>query len=79
MTIEQMTPYATNCKLNVYWTGEMYIEGTGFYTCKECHKTESPFEIIPLQPTGKENGWETEETERAAVTLETERAKWANP
>jgi ribosome-binding protein aMBF1 (putative translation factor) len=19
----------------------MYIEGTGFYTCKECHKTES--------------------------------------
>jgi hypothetical protein len=38
------------------------------------------FEIIPLQPTRKENGWETEETvERAAVTLETERAKWPNP
>jgi hypothetical protein len=37
---------------------------------------QNPFEIIPLQPTRKENGWETEETlERAAVTLETERAK----
>jgi hypothetical protein len=36
--------------------------------------------IIPLQPTRKENSWETEEMmERAAVTLETERAKWPNP
>jgi hypothetical protein len=41
---------------------------------------QNPFKIIPLQPTRKENGWETEETlERAAVTLETERAKWPNP
>jgi hypothetical protein len=55
----------------------MDTEGTGFYTCKECHKT---FKIIPLQPTRKENNWETEETmERATVTLETERAKWHNP
>jgi hypothetical protein len=37
------------------------------------------FTIIPLQSTGKENGWETEETEIAAVTVETERAKWPNP
>jgi len=36
-----------------------------------------PFKIIPLQSTRKENNWETEETlARAAVTLETERAKW---
>jgi len=39
----------------------------------------NPFKIIPLQPTRKENNWETEETmERATVTLETERAKWPN-
>jgi hypothetical protein len=41
MTIKQMTPYAANCRLNAYWTGQMNTEGTGFYTCKECHKTES--------------------------------------
>jgi len=35
---------------------------------------------IPLQPTRKENNWETEEAmERSAVTLETERVKWPNP
>jgi hypothetical protein len=40
----------------------------------------NPFKIIPLQSTKKENNWETEETlARAAVTLETERAKWHNP
>jgi hypothetical protein len=40
----------------------------------------NPFKIIPLQPTGKENGWETEDTlARAAVTVGTERAKWPNP
>jgi hypothetical protein len=40
----------------------------------------NPFKIIPLQPTRKENNWETEKTmERATVTLETERAKWPNP
>jgi hypothetical protein len=38
------------------------------------------FKIIPLQPTRKENNWETEETmEKATVILETERAKWPNP
>jgi hypothetical protein len=42
--------------------------------------TQNPFKIIPLQSTRKENSWETEETlARAAVTLETERAKWPNP
>jgi len=40
----------------------------------------NPFKIIPLQPTRKENNWETKETmERTTVTLETERAKWPNP
>jgi hypothetical protein len=40
----------------------------------------NPFKIISLQPTRKENNWETEETmERATVTLEMERAKWPNP
>jgi len=39
-----------------------------------------PFEIIPLQTTGKENNWKTEEKlARAAVTLETERMKGSNP
>jgi hypothetical protein len=36
--------------------------------------------MIPLQSTGKENNWKNKETlERAAVTLEKERAKWPNP
>jgi hypothetical protein len=40
----------------------------------------NPFKIIPLQPTRKENNWETKETmERATLTLEMERAKWPNP
>jgi hypothetical protein len=40
----------------------------------------NPFIIIPLQSKRKESNWETEETlARAAVTLETERAKWPNP
>ena len=40
----------------------------------------NPFKIIPIQPARKENNRETEETlARAAVTLETERAKWPNP
>jgi hypothetical protein len=42
--------------------------------------TPNPFKIITLQSTRKENSWETEETlARAAVTLETEWAKWPNP
>ena len=40
----------------------------------------NPFEIIPLQTTGKENNWKTEEAlARAAVTVETERIKGSNP
>jgi hypothetical protein len=42
--------------------------------------TPNPFKIIPLQSARKENSWETEETPAgAAITLETERAKWPNP
>jgi hypothetical protein len=40
----------------------------------------NPPEIIPLQTTGKERNWKTEETlARAAVTLETERIEGSNP
>ena len=47
----------------------MNTDWTGFYTCKECHKTES-LEIIPLQITRKEKNWKTEETlARVVVTL----------
>jgi len=38
----------------------------------------NPFEIIPLQTTRKENNWKNEETERAVITLETERIKGSN-
>jgi hypothetical protein len=35
-----------------------------------------PFKIVPPQSTRKENNWETEETlEKAALAVETERAK----
>jgi hypothetical protein len=41
---------------------------------------ESNRKLETAKSTRKENGWETEETlERAAVTLETERAKRPNP
>jgi hypothetical protein len=43
------------------------------------HSNTTIYIYIQLQPTRKENNWETEETmERAAVTLETERTKWPN-
>jgi hypothetical protein len=51
----------------------MNTDGTGFYTCKECHKTES-------ESKRKENNWKTEETlVGAVVTVETERIKGSNP
>jgi len=40
----------------------------------------NPFEIIPLQTTGKERNWKTaEKLARAAVNLEMERIKGSNP
>jgi hypothetical protein len=43
-------------------------------------KNRISLEVIPLQTTGKENNWKTEETlARAAVTVETERIKGSNP
>jgi hypothetical protein len=40
----------------------------------------NPFEIVPLQTTGKENNGKTEEMlARATVSLETERIKGSNP
>ena len=39
----------------------------------------NPFEMIPLQTTGKVNNWKTKETlARTALTLETERIKGSN-
>jgi hypothetical protein len=31
----------------------MDTEGTGFYTCKECHKTESLLKLYRYSPQGK--------------------------
>jgi len=43
----------------------MNTDGTGFHSCKECHKSK-----------GKENNWKTEETlVQTAVTVETEGSK----
>jgi len=58
----------------------MNTDGTGFHTCKECHKTESLF-LNHITTDHKEgNNWKTEEAlARAAVTLETERIKGSNP
>jgi hypothetical protein len=56
----------------------MNTEGTGFTPAKNATKP-NPFKIIPLQSTRKENYWEIEEMARAAVILETERAKWPSP
>ena len=39
----------------------------------------NPFEIIPLQTTGKKSNWKTKEAlERAVVTVETERIEGPN-
>jgi len=41
MTTRQTTTYAANYRLQAYWTRQTNTDGTGFNTCKECHKTES--------------------------------------
>jgi hypothetical protein len=41
MTTKQMTTYATNYGLQAYYTRQVNADGNGFYTCRECHKTES--------------------------------------
>jgi hypothetical protein len=57
----------------------MNTEGLALTLAKNA-TTPNPFKIIPLQSKRKDNSWKTEETlARAAVTLETERAKWPNP
>jgi hypothetical protein len=56
-----------------------YILNWFFALAKNATKP-NPLEIIPLQTTGKENNWKTEDTlARAAVTLETEQIKGADP
>ena len=49
MTTKQKTPYAVNYRLNAYWTRYMNTDGTGFYTCKECHQTESLWNHITTE------------------------------
>ena len=57
----------------------MKTEGTAFTPAKNATQL-NPFKIIPIQSKRKENNRETEQTlAKAAVTLETERAKWPNP
>jgi hypothetical protein len=57
----------------------MYIEGTGFYTFKECHKTESLRNHTATAHKERERLGDRKKMERAAVTVETEQAKWPNP
>jgi len=71
---------STQLRVGDYCHGQVSFRlntgGTGFFTCKECHKA---YEIIPLQTTTKENNGKTEEAlAQAAVTLETERIKGSN-
>ena len=64
-----------NCHAQVSF--RLNTGGTGFFSCKECHKAH---EIIPLQTTNNENIEKTEEAlARAYVTLGTERIKVSNP
>jgi hypothetical protein len=57
----------------------MNTEELAFTPAKNATKL-IPFKNISLQPTRKENNWETEETiETATVTPEMERSKWPNP
>jgi hypothetical protein len=59
---------------------ERWIHTELAFTLAKNATKQNTFKIIPLQPTRKENIWETEETiEGATVTLETEQAKWPNP
>jgi hypothetical protein len=78
MTTKQTTPFAVNYRLHT--RQDRRIQKELVFTPAKNATKPNPFKIIPLQPTRKENNWETEETmERATVTLETERAKWPNP
>ena len=57
----------------------MNTDGTGFHTCKECHKTEFLWNHTTTDHK-EENNWKTKEAlARAAVTVETERIKGSNP
>jgi hypothetical protein len=59
---------------------DIWIQKELAFTPAKNDTKPNTFKTVPLQSTGKENNWETEETlARAAVTVETERAKWPNP
>jgi hypothetical protein len=63
----------------MYTGQDRYIQKELAFTPAKNATKPNPFKIVPLQSTRKENGWETEETERAAVTVEMEQFKWPNP
>jgi hypothetical protein len=66
--------------INYFGHLEMILKGFGFVTPAKNGTKPNLFKIISLQPTRKENNWETKKAmERATVTLEMERAKWPNP
>jgi len=66
------------CELRI--TGILDKIGKLAFTLAKNATKLSPFEIIPLQTTRKENNWKTKEAlARVAVTLETERIKGSNP
>jgi hypothetical protein len=66
--------------MSVFWMNTLYTVCTSPGIVKQTLLYCNYLKLIPPQSTGKENGWETEETlARAAVTLEMERAKWPNP
>jgi len=59
---------------------DSWIQTELAFTLAKYATKPSPFEIIPLQTTRKENNWKTEEAlARTVVTLETERIKGSNP
>jgi len=59
---------------------DRWIQTELAFTLSKNATKPSPFEIIPLQTTRKENNWKTKEAlARAAVTLEMERIKGSNP
>jgi len=86
-TTQNLQRKRKNKRLHTPWTTDRlhtrqdrWIQKELAFTPAKNVTKPNPFKIIPLQPTRKENNWETEEMmDRATVTLETEQAKWPNP
>ena len=57
------------------WWWVWWISGTGFYTCQECHKTESLWNHTTTDHREGEQLEDRKTLVRAIITLETERTK----